>query len=239
MRWVYLSPHLDDAVLSCGGLLWEQARKNELVIVWTMCAGDPATESLSEFAQSLHQRWQTAQDAVVIRRNEDIRACSRLNAAWYHYQLPDCVYRVDPQNGRPLYRSEASLWGAISPAESNLIHQIANQLDAFLDKDDQLVAPMALGHHVDHQLAVNAAEHLNRELWYYADYPYILTGKIDLAQYKPIHFPVSEDGLSAWQDAVACYNSQISTFWENDTAMRKALHEYWEKETGINLFRKR
>ena len=27
MRWIYLSPHLDDAVLSCGGLIFEQSRQ--------------------------------------------------------------------------------------------------------------------------------------------------------------------------------------------------------------------
>jgi LmbE family N-acetylglucosaminyl deacetylase len=26
MRWIYLSPHFDDAVLSCGGLIFDQAQ---------------------------------------------------------------------------------------------------------------------------------------------------------------------------------------------------------------------
>ena len=30
MRWIYLSPHFDDAVLSCGGLIWEQTHSGDL-----------------------------------------------------------------------------------------------------------------------------------------------------------------------------------------------------------------
>jgi len=40
MRWIYISPHFDDAVLSCGGLIWEQTHKGITVEIWTVCAGD-------------------------------------------------------------------------------------------------------------------------------------------------------------------------------------------------------
>ena len=53
---VYLSPHLDDAVLSCGGMIHRQAQAGERVVVVTVCAGDPPPGPLSDFARSLHER---------------------------------------------------------------------------------------------------------------------------------------------------------------------------------------
>jgi hypothetical protein len=35
MRWIYLSPHLDDAALSAGGLIYEQTQAGIQVEIWT------------------------------------------------------------------------------------------------------------------------------------------------------------------------------------------------------------
>ena len=68
MHWIYLSPHLDDAVLSCGGLIWEQVQLGERVEIWTIFAGDPPAEMLTPFAEELHTRWGCGLNAVEIRR---------------------------------------------------------------------------------------------------------------------------------------------------------------------------
>jgi len=57
MDWVFLSPHLDDAVLSCGGFIFELIQKGERVEICTICAGDPPPGELSPLAEMLHQRW--------------------------------------------------------------------------------------------------------------------------------------------------------------------------------------
>src|SRR5512139_3118661 len=75
MHWIYLSPHLDDAALSCGGLIWEQVHAGDTVSVWTICAGDPPNGSLSPFAEALHARWQSGIEAAVLRREEDVTSC--------------------------------------------------------------------------------------------------------------------------------------------------------------------
>ena len=41
MRWIYLSPHLDDAVFSAGGLIYEQTQAGTPVEIWTIMCGDP------------------------------------------------------------------------------------------------------------------------------------------------------------------------------------------------------
>ena len=74
---IFLSPHLDDAVLSCGGMIYQLAQAGQAVQVITIFAGDPPPGLLSPFAQSLHDRWQAGS---VARRSEDIEALTLLGA---------------------------------------------------------------------------------------------------------------------------------------------------------------
>ena len=58
MRWIYLSPHLDDAVFSAGGLIYEQAQAGIPVEIWTiMCGYPPLPEEVFSVAQLLHVQW--------------------------------------------------------------------------------------------------------------------------------------------------------------------------------------
>lgn len=82
MQTIYLSPHLDDVALSCGGLVWQEAQAGEQVAIWTICAGGIPPGPLSDFAKKLHKRWQTGRNAVKHRRQEDIASCSILDAGF-------------------------------------------------------------------------------------------------------------------------------------------------------------
>ena len=70
MRWIYLSPHLDDIVLSCGGMVWQQVQAGDVVEIWTIFSGDAPPGPLAGFAQELHARWQTGPEASAVRRAE-------------------------------------------------------------------------------------------------------------------------------------------------------------------------
>ena len=244
MHWIYLSPHLDDAALSCGGLIWEQTHAGERVTVLTVCAGipDPAREPLSPFAQELHARWGAGPEAAAIRQAEDVAACRVLGAAPRHLPLLDCIYRTGP-DGQHIYASEQALNGPLHPYEAARAARLSRLRAARLPRNAQVVCPLGLGNHVDHQLTRLAAEQLGRPLWYYADYPYVLKhpAALDsLAQtgWRRQLFPIRRAGLTAWQDSVAAYTSQISTFWADQAAMRFAIEEYASRELVVYLWQK-
>lgn len=240
MDWVYLSPHLDDVALSCGGLLWEQAQEGQQTSVWTICAGDPPAVPFSPFAESLHIRWQTGRQAVAQRRSEDLAACRHLLSAWRHFSIPDCIYRRAPdleaerlglEPGEALYASEEDLFGPLHPAESGLLQALRFDLEQTLPEHSAVVCPLALGGHVDHRLVRAAAQALPHPIWYYADYPYALQVACQLdelcqAGWSSSVFHVSEEGMQAWERAGAEYASQISTFWPSVDTMRVALRAY-------------
>ncbi len=118
LHWIYLSPHLDDAALSCGGLIWEQTRAGEQASIWTICAGDAPDAQLSPFAESLHLRWQAGPQAADERRLEDLRSCERLNASCKHFSLPDCIYRRSSSSHDYFYDSEQAIFWPAPPGRS-------------------------------------------------------------------------------------------------------------------------
>jgi LmbE family N-acetylglucosaminyl deacetylase len=246
MRWIYLSPHLDDAALSCGGLIWEQGASGEPASIWTICAGDPPEQVLSPFAESLHARWGTGLAAAEQRRQEDLRSCARIKAECVQLSIPDCIYRQHPQTGAYLYACEEAIIGPLHPAEAALVEELSAELARRLPGGSKVVAPLALGGHVDHRLVRAAAEQLALPadaLWYYADYPYVLqsAGELDelrRSNWQTRQHPVSAAALSAWQASIAAHASQISTFWPDLGAMEAAMRAYWAQNQGVLLWKK-
>lgn len=242
--WIYLSPHFDDIALSCGGLVWEQSRTDAQVEVWSICAcAPPPGQPYSPFAESLHARWASGPAPVSVRQAEDIASCQAMGAQWQHFPLADCIYRTN-RAGQHLYASEDALFGSLHPDEEELCSWLAEAFRRALPSQAQVVCPLTLGHHVDHQLVRRAAEQLSVPLLYYADYPYALQEPQTLAAlrqsgWQARHFPVGQPGLTAWQAAVAAHATQISTFWPSQQAMQAAITAYWQAENcGVHLWRK-
>lgn len=241
---IYLSPHLDDAALSCGGQIYEQTAVGKSVLIVTITAGDPPARPLSAFAQSLHERWELAVDVTAARRAEDIRACQILGADFAHWIIPDCVYRSHPNSGQPLYPTWADVISAIQPAELGLINQLAEQM-AHFPPDSQVVAPLAAGNHVDHQLTRAAAERcFGTQLLYYEDYPYVanpaaLTAVIppDAPNWQAQPIPLSAAAIAAKVQAIAAFASQVSSFFTDEADMMQKITDFAVSRGGERVWR--
>jgi len=241
MTWIFLSPHLDDAVLSCGGLIYTLAQSGEHVQVWTVCAGDPPAGELSPLARELHKRWQAGVDAPARRRAEDRAACRLLDAKPVHFDIPECIYRRHPLTGEALIGSNEELFQPLPEFEKPLVARVSQLLAENLHPSDNLVSPLAIGSHVDHHLVRGAAETLEHPLWYYPDFPYHANKENNQngcfhTDWQPFYHPVSEHALAIWQQAVMAYRSQISTFWGNMDEMKSSLRTYWKQGGGSLLW---
>lgn len=241
-HWIFLSPHLDDAVLSCGGMIHDLARTGSRVEIWTICAGDPPAGPLPPFARMLEERWQTGPGSMRARRAEDQAACALLGAQAMHFDLPDCIYRRLP-DGSPLVNGEDDLWQPLPEGEKALATQLAGQIAARLPGRCRLAAPLTLGDHIDHRLVRTAAVQLSRALHFYADFPYAVRPGVDRRRYidsgwRRETYPVSSAGFDAWQAAITCYGSQISSLWRDLDEMSSSLREYFNKGGGRSLWRK-
>jgi LmbE family N-acetylglucosaminyl deacetylase len=244
MHWIYLSPHLDDVILSCGGLIWQQVQAGEPVEIWTICAGDAPTEIFTPLALELHERWQTGADAPAQRRQEDLEACKRLGAIARHLDIPDCIYRRSPVDDQFMYAASESINGELHPDDDGFIHSLSEKLSREFPDEWNVVCPLTLGGHVDHRIVRKAAENTGRVSCYYADYPYIQFDGVDLKnflqpEWEQVDFQITDAALQAWIESIAAYRSQLSSFWENETEMNKALTDYRDSGGGSHLWFRR
>ena len=239
MRYIYFSPHLDDAILSAGGLISDQTKAGIPVEIWTFMSGVPDEERLTDFAQLMHKTWgtTTARQTIQIRREEDRQATSRVGAKAVHFDFIDCIYRRG-KNGEALYESEVFV--TPHPKDADLPAQIAQTMVAWLKPDDVVVSQLAIGGHVDHILVRKAAEMLKRQLVFDMDIPYLLNYPEDLGPrtvgMKDSLQPVSEDGLTTWLEAIEDYASQLGSLFLSIDSMRERMRAYWSERRGVQFW---
>lgn len=242
--WIYLSPHLDDAAYSCGGLLWTQTQAGEEVGVWTLFAGDPPAGPLSPFAEHMHALWKIGDRSFGDRRAEDHRVCAMLGAEYRHFSFRDCIYRQGGPRARFLYPTDKDIFGKLSRADSGLAEELVDEVTRALPPGAQLVCPLGLGNHVDHLLTRLVAERLGRPLLYYEDFPYALqepgkNDKVLASAWESEIYPLSAAALNTWQASVAAYVSQLSVCWETEAEMREALSRHLDRVGGVRLWRRK
>ena len=243
MRWIYLSPHLDDAVLSAGGLIYEQVQSGIPVEIWTLMCGFSPWEDNSPFAELQHQQWQfsSSEEATRSRREEDRNAAGVLGATTFHFDFLDCIYRRGA-NGDWLY------YGAIAPPVSDdrgIPQQIADAVSARLLPDDVVVAQLSIGSHVDHVLVRQAVDMLQRPVLYDIDIPYMFYWPEEfepksVGMREKTHF-ITATGVQAWQEAILEYRSQVPWLGEamsTPEGVRESIQAYWSEWRGIRLFQK-
>jgi LmbE family N-acetylglucosaminyl deacetylase len=236
---LYLAPHLDDAILSCGGLIARQLRSGDSALVLTVFAGDPPAGPLSALAEEVARRGQAAEDHVALRRAEDRAACERLGASWLHWEYPDCIYRRDPATSASLYPDVESIFGQIQPCERGaLAGGLAIRLQALCDacRPTTVYAPLTAGHHVDHHLVQWAARRLSPRGWtlrFYEDYPYVaVPAFLEMVfeaggRWLPEIEPLTPANLAAKIEAIACYRSQVPGLFRGEEPWPEVVKGYF------------
>ena len=240
MRWIYLSPHLDDAVLSAGGLIYEQTQSGIPVEIWTFMCGNPPPGEVSPLAEQLHKLWgfSSADETAHVRRQEDRNAAAVVGASVLHFDFLDCIYRRSA-NGDWMYSTIAV---PPHPEDADLPKQIAEAITSQLLPDDVLVCQLSVGSHIDHVLVREAAELLAHPLLYDIDIPYMFYKPEEFApksagMKETTHF-ITEAGVRSWQQAVLEYKSQLPLLGEalsTPENARESIRSYWSEWKGIRL----
>ena len=256
---VYLSPHLDDAVLSSGGLIHQQVTAGRRPLVITLFAAQPPDDvALSEFALFQHTRWGNSADIAAVRWAEDQAALATLGADYLRLNYSDCIYRGRKQSSELAqtngptwyYASEHAIFGPVHPSEQGLPVELAAVLSEFIPPGDGVIlyAPLTVGNHVDHQLVFAAALILRAQGWqvrFYEDYPYVQTeGALaaalaarGVAQWKSEVIPLDEDDLAAKIEAIDRYRSQLEVLFGSAEAMPDRVRAYVTLVGGERLWR--
>ena len=171
-KYIILSPHLDDAVLSAGSLISFLVQQEiELKVVTVFTEGSQllsiATKQLLKNAN-----FKDAVKYFQTRRSEDIDALKMLSVnSFEHLGFIDSEWRT-LKNGSAIY--DDSQLATIHDQEEMLYNKIVNCFKRIFDTEKNvcIVAPLARGRHIDHQIVRNAATNVCQKIMYYEDFPY-------------------------------------------------------------------
>jgi LmbE family N-acetylglucosaminyl deacetylase len=187
----FISPHLDDAILSCGELMTYLAGKTPLQVATIFTEADTPPYTLSARTFLKQCGGLDAQKLFEKRRQEDRAALESIGAEWRHLGLMDALWRKRAGNqfsrclGRfvpeflhlyPTYRFHI-LSRKMAHEDEKLKKKIFGMIAGMIDNQRQgiLFFPLGLGGHVDHIITYLAGLHFSPDVVFYSDFPYCLT----------------------------------------------------------------
>lgn len=215
VRVVAVSPHLDDAAFSAGGVLARLADAGHDVTVATVFTASVPDPTGFALACQTDKGIAPDVDYLALRRAEDRAAMAVLGVRHAHLGLPEAPHRG--------YDSPAALFAGVRPGD---------RLDLPALDADVLLAPQGLGGHVDHLLVGAAVAALGRPTAWWRDAPYVLRqpdapASPDLpGDLQPLRLP---GDAARRADACACYTTQLPYQFGRDSdlppvqAMRSAM----------------
>ena len=165
-RCVAVSPHLDDAAFSCGGTLARLAREGwACTVVTVFTASVPGPRGFALACQT-DKGLDPGVDYMALRRAEDTRALRALGARPEHLPFAEAPHRG--------YTSAADLFAGVHDDEPLDVAALTAELTRLTADADLVLAPQALGGHVDHLLVRGAVARLDAPVAWYRDTPYVL-----------------------------------------------------------------
>ncbi len=229
-----LSPHLDDAVFSAGGTLARLAREGWRVVVATVFTASVPEPTGFALACQLDKGLDAGLDYMALRRAEDAAACRLIGAEPVWLPFPEAPHRG--------YGSAAALFAG-SRADDAIAEAVAPALRRLFDawSPTLVLAPQAVGGHVDHLAvvrALRASEPAAPVLWW-RDYPYAIRPERcaePLAELfeglDMLRCPLGEAARAAKGGAALAYASQLGFQFGGPEALRARL-----AEQGFEAFR--
>jgi LmbE family N-acetylglucosaminyl deacetylase len=231
-RHLFLSPHLDDAVLSCGALIGRLAWAGAVTVVTVFCGTAERPES-TPLGRLFQERWNAGVNAMDGRRAEDRAAVSHLHACCRHLDNVDCIYRVDA-TGAALYPTVAAI--CRPRPEPELDRSISQQLGDLVDelRPSYVYAPLGIGRHADHMVVRRAVDGLLGErslradaTLFWEDVPYVCHGEDATWQAELcgslVASPLRLSGGHRKRAAVDAYRSQLRMLWWTAQAREDCL----------------
>ncbi|MCI2239731.1 PIG-L family deacetylase [Paenibacillus sp. TRM 82003] len=228
LRYVFLSPHLDDAVLSCGNLLLALGDGAD-VTVCTLFTEQSAPHTASARAYLRQCGADSAAQLYARRRAEDGDVLARVGATLLHAGLDDALFRkrsgaaaarlasLLPELGHvyPTYRWHVAA-GRVRRPDRHVVRAVTELVERLVAQGPTvLVAPLGVGGHVDHVLVRDVAARTGGDVLYYADLPYALQQGPDATftaahRLTPVTVPATGPGKNP---LIAGYRTQVDALF--------------------------
>ena len=226
-----LSPHLDDAVFSCGGTMAVLADRGWRVVMATAFTRSVVPAQGFALACQLDKGLGPEVDYMALRRAEDLVAAETLGVEARWLDLLEAPHRG--------YGSAAALFGAVLDRDevwrplSTLVAGLMAEL-----APEVVLSPQGLGDHVDHRQMIRAVAQCGADarLAYYRDTPYAMKNPGALphvAVPRAVESRVDvEAGLNRKVGAACAYATQVGFQFGGPAAAADALRVFAREEGG-------
>jgi LmbE family N-acetylglucosaminyl deacetylase len=232
-----LSPHLDDAAFSCGGTLATLAEAGWRVVMATVFTGSVSDPTGFALACQTDKGLSPAIDYMALRRDED-RAAARALGIAEPLHLP---FREAPHRG---YGSAPELFAEIRPDDGIRPALAAAFRELVTDiAPDLILAPQAVGGHVDHVQVVRALRNAAPAapiLWW-RDFPYSVRSDVpkeplrtDFTPLPPCAVRFESEAQVRKAEACGAYATQLGFQFGGPAGLAERLAQ----EGGVERFRR-
>ena len=227
---LFLSPHLDDAAFSCGGLMAQLRDAGWRTVMATAFTATVLPVTGFALACQLDKGLSADVDYMAARRGEDRVAADILGVTDLRWlDLPEAPHRG--------YESAPALFGGVRDGDG-VWQDLAHIVTALRDElqPDLVLAPQGLGGHVDHLQTIRAVLDAPGpgNLAFYRDTPYAIRNPLavpDEMLHSLTEYVVNvEAGLDRRIAASCAYESQIGFQFNGAEALDQALRAFASRE---------
>jgi len=217
-KFFVISPHLDDAILSLGMLLYSLKKYNNgtIINVFTKAHNGPYTLSAKNFIKITKNT--NADDLFNQRVKEDQKAISGTNMKVINLDLTDALFRRRTNKSflgkyipefdhiYPTYR-----WHILKKIHScdTALKELKIKLKKIIPPDAIVLSPFGIENHADHVISYKACTQLFKKVLYYIEFPYNIRSNnfgYPPAKYKRFKFNID---LTIKSKLAHYYTSQI------------------------------
>jgi len=183
---VFVSPHLDDAVLSSGGLMFFFKKKKNIKVVNVFTKGSEPPEIFFNKRSLLRAGFDDSDSYFKQRKKEDKAVLAGIGVKPINLDFVDAAWRKKKtfrQNRLTNFIPEINhlyptkfhyLSGTVDKEDEILMPGITTALKKIIKKDAVVFCPLAIGGHVDHLIVRNICQENFSSVVYWSDYPYNL-----------------------------------------------------------------
>ncbi|OGM25278.1 hypothetical protein A2715_04505 [Candidatus Woesebacteria bacterium RIFCSPHIGHO2_01_FULL_39_32] len=225
---LFISPHFDDAALSCGGLISYLSDKTKVVVVNVFTEANEPPYTLSTKVFLGRCGYKNAKKLFEQRKLEDSLSFKNLKVQIINLGFVDALWRKDANVGLLIkflgrfipeiihvYKTGRLhvLKGKVSEKDDQIMLQIKKRIsDIVRGENAVLFLPLSIGNHVDHVIVKDVCSQLNLTKVFWLDYPYSLKSKVtngfwDKYKFNTLSFNENQDDR---MKLIKGYKTQIS-----------------------------
>lgn len=234
---LFFSPHIDDVILSCGGLISNLSNKESVLIitVFTKATDEKISNLGKEFIKLCG--FNSAKSLFDSRKEEEERVAKFLKYDYLFLDYADAAFRFHSYFIFKKLLYPKGCFSKVSSNDSILIKDIKvhihNILKKISNKKCSVYFPLGIGEHADHQILKQIGlSTKSKNIFYYEDFPYCINQNdkqyfVDTLRPKTIY--LTKATLQKKYKAILLYKSQIKPVFKSEGNFEKQFWNYYKQ----------